>query len=312
MDVTAHELRTIRLREAFRGYRQEDVDQLIDRVAATIERLEGQTQRLTARLEQAESEAGLGREADEMLRRTLLLAQRTADAAVAEAQERARRVLSESEAHAHSIVSGAEEEARRIAIAERQRIENEIRDLTRQREVMLADVEALEQAARDHRRRLREFLESELARVDARPLPEASPPPEAEAPAGASPADAALGAGAGAQAPSRSESAGDDPALDVAEDEHAEGEAPVQDEAADAAAEIDLVGDEGPDMLPSKRRRWRMRDSEALPEAAPPDDRFFDDLRQAVQDDTPLGPRDEIDDDHPEWSTKGEARVESD
>lgn len=177
MDVSPHELRTIELREAWRGYRQDDVDELLDRVAGTIERLQAQVERLGERLAASEQEKGLGREADEMLRRTLLLAQRTADAAVSEAQERARRVLSESEAHAHSIVSGAEAEARRVALAERQRIDDEVRALARRRDALLGDIGSLEHAADDYRRRLRAFLEDELSQIEARRLPPSPPAP---------------------------------------------------------------------------------------------------------------------------------------
>lgn len=296
MDVTAQELRSLELREAWRGYRSADVDELLDRVAGTIERLQAQVQRLSERLTEAESEAGLGREADEMLRRTLLLAQRTADAAVAEAQERARRVLSESEAHAHSIVSGAEEEARRIAIAERQRIENEIRDLSARRDMLLTDVEALEQAARDHRRRLREFLEVELARVDARPLPEA--PPLANA---AEPIEAEVDLSRMEADPPAGEPVADTPA----ELDHEEGLA----EGVEGLEEFEEP--DGTDLLPSKRRRWRLREPE--PEPEPADDRFFDELRQAVHDETPLGPRDEeVLDEDGEYASQGSAFFDQD
>lgn len=267
MDVTPHELRAVELREAFRGYKQDDVDQLLDRVAGTIERLQAQVQRLSDRLAEAESEAGASREADEMLRRTLLLAQRTADAAVAEAQERARRVLSESEAHAHSIVSGAEEEARRIAIAERHRVESELRDLSNRRDVVLRDVEVLEQAARDHRRRLREFLEAEIARVDARVLPEVpQPEPERE------------------PQPGSELEAGPDVVVDLEEPA-------VVDDDEDAEVPEHVREHRETDILPERRRRWRLRDAE--PEPDPADDDFFDELRQAVSDETPLGPRDD-------------------
>ncbi|HLF99729.1 MAG TPA: DivIVA domain-containing protein [Acidimicrobiia bacterium] len=314
MDVTPSDLRSIELREAWRGYRQDDVDQLLDRVAGTIERLSGQVQRLSDRLAEAENEAGLGREADEMLRRTLLLAQRTADAAVAEAQERARRVLSESEAHAHSIVSGAEEEARRIAIAERQRVENEIHALISQRDVLLADVEALEHTARDQRRRLKEFLDAEIARIDERPYWEpatpvtASPEPADGAPVLAPPPSPSVHVDlASAEEGSGGEAGSVPPGDDITDEGLAVG--PYDDPSDDAyddaqeltAAEAspstwdEVSLEETPgDLLPARRRRWRMRDDDLDPE--PPTDEFFRDLRQAVADETPLGPRDELSD----------------
>lgn len=292
MDVTPHQLRTVELREAWRGYRQDDVDELLDQVAGTIERLQAQVKRLTERLAKVEDEAGLGREADEMLRRTLLLAQRTADAAVSEAQERARRVLSESEVQAHSIVSGAEEEARRVAIAERRRLEGEVRELGRRRDALLADVENLEEATGDHRRRLRDFLEAEINRIDARPMPTAPVRPELhEPPAGE------------ARAPEPAEPAGEDaeaspaPLEDAHEaDEPTEAGEPIDEPAGEDAADVEEPAeldafadlDSGmADLLPRRRRRRRRpADDEA-------DDAFFSELRAAVTDEAPLGPTDD-------------------
>lgn len=308
MDVTPSELRTVELREAWRGYRQDDVDRLLDRVAGTIERLQGQVQRLSDRLAEAESEAGLGREADEMLRRTLLLAQRTADAAVAEAQERARRVLSESEAHAHSIVSGAEEEARRIAIAERQRVENEIQELISRREVLLADVEALEHTARDQRRRLKEFLDAEMARIDGRPLLEPATRPAVASDAVPAPDDLPAApvappvhvdlasAEEGSEAEGGVAAPGPEALIDSGESDDLgddAGEIMTMDAPAATWDEVSLEDTPG-DLLPARKRRWRMRDNDLDPE--PPTDEFFRDLRQAVADETPLGPRDELSD----------------
>ena len=39
MDVTPRELRDIEIREAFRGYHRDEVDELLERAAATIEDL---------------------------------------------------------------------------------------------------------------------------------------------------------------------------------------------------------------------------------------------------------------------------------
>ena len=49
MDVTPQELRDIEIREAWRGYHRDDVDELLERAAATIEHLEAEAQQLRAR-----------------------------------------------------------------------------------------------------------------------------------------------------------------------------------------------------------------------------------------------------------------------
>lgn len=337
MDVTPHELRTIELREAWRGYRQDDVDQLLDRVAVTIERLQATVEDLGERLRKADEEVGMGREADEMLRRTLLLAQRTADAAVAEAQERARRVIAESEAQARSIVTSAEEEARRLAVTERERLEEQLRELARRRDLLAADVDALERVAADHRARLLDFMEAEMAAVAARPLPVAPVRPrlhEVDLPGPEQAAGAPAGpekAWGDAEAPLptidlRDEQAGAEPAPilenpahdDLAQDDLAQddlahddlaqddpdGEGPPEDIAAPPAGEPDDVAVEDEarpeaDILPRHAHVGARLDPadverfERGPGASLEDDAFFEELRQAVTDETPLGPRDD-------------------
>ena len=91
MDVTPRELRDIDIRERFGGYNRDDVDDLLERAAARIEGLEAQVRDLSTRAEAGDAESGKTRETEEILHRTLLLAQRAADEAVAEAQTKARR-----------------------------------------------------------------------------------------------------------------------------------------------------------------------------------------------------------------------------
>ncbi|MBM3661223.1 MAG: DivIVA domain-containing protein, partial [Actinobacteria bacterium] len=50
MDVTPQELRDIEIRESFRGYHRDVVDELLERAAATIEHLEHQIRILQERL----------------------------------------------------------------------------------------------------------------------------------------------------------------------------------------------------------------------------------------------------------------------
>jgi DivIVA domain-containing protein len=178
MDVTPRELREIDFRTEWKGYHRDDVDDLLERAAATIEAQNERVRQLGERVEglQAE-EAPPTRETEEMLRRTLVLAQRTADEAVAEAQAEARRVTDEAETNARRITSEAEANARRVAEGERQRLEAEVLDLGARREALLADVEQLERFANDYRSRLRSAIERDLDTLAARPPVVDSPRP---------------------------------------------------------------------------------------------------------------------------------------
>jgi DivIVA domain-containing protein len=102
--------------------------------------------------------------------RTLLLAQRTADEAVAEARAEAEQIRAEASAQAERARHDAEEEhADRVA------------ELTRERGQLEATVEQLRAFEREYRNRLQSYLESQLRELDGRPATEPSPQSDAEA-----------------------------------------------------------------------------------------------------------------------------------
>jgi DivIVA domain-containing protein len=192
MDVTPQELRDTEIREAWRGYHRDDVDELLERAAATIERLQDQNRALQQRLHagapaavpaapqpapiavaQPPQPAPLPPPQPErvpvpdsdVIQRTLILAQKAADEAVADAQARAKQLLDESETKAQSLVTEAEQAARRIAESERKRIEAEIQQLYATREALTADVDALERFEHEYRERIRQAIEIELEQL---------------------------------------------------------------------------------------------------------------------------------------------------
>jgi DivIVA domain-containing protein len=177
MDATPKELRDCDIREAFRGYNREDVDELLDRAAATIEKLQESARQLGERVTTAESDAGRGRETEDMLHRTLLLAQRTADEAVAEARARSTQMVEEAETRSRALLSEAESSARRVADAEQKRLHTEVQDLSARRDALAADLDALESYAADYRARLRAVIEADLSHLTATPSPVSPPRP---------------------------------------------------------------------------------------------------------------------------------------
>ena len=190
MDVTPQELRSSEIKDSWRGYDRDEVDDLLERAAVTIESLTQKLQEAASRPAPAAPRPHRGcgsgsgarcrcpssREDADMLQRTLLLAQRAADDAVNEAQARARQILEESEAKAQSLVSDAEATARRIAEGERRRLEAEILDLSARREQLRADADALDAYASGYRDRLRAAIESDLANLGGEVEPPAPRP----------------------------------------------------------------------------------------------------------------------------------------
>jgi cell division initiation protein len=178
MDVTPQELRSSEIKDSWRGYDRDEVDDLLERAAITIESLTQELQEAHSRPAPAVAAAApaapaapaevplpSNRDDAEMLQRTLLLAQRAADDAVNEAQARAKQMLEESEAKAQALVSDAEATARRIAEGERRRLEAELLDLSARREKLRADADALEDYVSSYRDRIRAAIEGDLAKL---------------------------------------------------------------------------------------------------------------------------------------------------
>jgi DivIVA domain-containing protein len=178
MDITPHDLRNAELREAFRGYRPDEVEELLERAAVALERMHERNRQLLDKISAAEQNHDEGREIEGVMRQTLLLAQRTADEAVASAHERARQVTEEAEDRALALVTEAESQARVNGEAQRKKYEAIVAELSARREALLADVDSLERAQTEYRTRLRTVLQRELEALEAAPVLPPLPRPE--------------------------------------------------------------------------------------------------------------------------------------
>lgn len=111
MSLNPSDIESHRFREAFRGYDKDDVDEFLDRVADRINDLIAERSRLEQRVAQVEEDAAESFEAERLLKRTLITAQRTADETVAEAREEAERMRADAERHALQVRDEAEAHA---------------------------------------------------------------------------------------------------------------------------------------------------------------------------------------------------------
>ena len=116
MDLTPEALRSARFRDKLRGYHPDDVDAFLDSVADGLGVLLSACGTPPSALRRVESGAAAS-DAEESVRRTLVLAQRTADSAIAEAREQAAKLVAEAEARAAAITGTAQDTA--LATAER-------------------------------------------------------------------------------------------------------------------------------------------------------------------------------------------------
>jgi cell division septum initiation protein DivIVA len=214
-------------------------------VATAVETLERRATDAEAKLAELQSRPADTSDTEDSLRRTLVLAQRTADLAIQEAKEEAARVL----ADATERRDAAERELAEL----RQRLHDEVEEETRghrerlhgERAALQADVEALEAHLARERERLRIYFSDQLRRVE-----EGEP-----GMAGAPEMQAHVEAPATATAGPFDEGAADD--------------------------------DETPAVTDGA-------DPEATGEPSEEEDPFLAELRRAVNDDQPLGPREDV------------------
>ncbi|MEQ1788176.1 MAG: DivIVA domain-containing protein, partial [Acidimicrobiales bacterium] len=181
MDLTTELLDNAAFREAKRGgYNTQDVDEFIEQVKAEYERHAALVREARQRIEDAEAQAAEAdrraveaanraastSDADDTLKRTLVLAQRTADAAIKEAEEQAARTLSSAQDQAARMLADAQEatararaeaesEARRAQEEARTRVLGELRDLEAARDQLHGDVDTLERHLEEQRDRVR-------------------------------------------------------------------------------------------------------------------------------------------------------------
>ncbi len=317
MDVTPQELRDVEIREAWRGYHRDDVDELLERAAATIESLEDEVRQVQLRAAPAAAPPAPrpaptpppapapverrppGIDTD-VIQRTLVLAQKAADEAVAEARSKAQRLVAESESKAHAVVGEAEANARRIAETERRRLDDEIAQLTSARDTLNADVDALERFEAEYKSRLREAIRAELAALESGGGPGGDRPSLRPVHL---PAPRSWSASSSWSDTSASMPGAPSPALPSA------GTPTVSIDAVSAHEQYDEQGgewDETPTAAvvdDSLEHNLTHGNSDSLD-----DDAFFASLREAVRDDTPLSSREPSTEQHYEGDETDDQR----
>ena len=176
IEVSARTLREVEFREKLRGYNQDDVDEFLERAAAGVELLHDRLRQAMERAMRAEQRVADLPDDDDALRRTLVLAQRTADMAVKESQQQARETIVNAQNEARAMVTEAEERARRTTEEAERDLREELVRLEKARQQLHKDIILLERHVEEERSRMRAALANAAAWVDQN-LSGMAPPP---------------------------------------------------------------------------------------------------------------------------------------
>jgi cell division initiation protein len=191
MDVSARNIHEKQFHDAWRGYNQEEVDDFLDRVAETVDRLQRENVSLQNRIRELDQAVSTSRDTEEMLKKTLVTAQRASEEAIASAKAKAEQLINDAEQR----VNKANEEARTRMSSLEDEVRRKSLDADRDHAVKKRDLDASIDRLRTYeselKQRLKTFMEQQLksfeALVDDRPRVVTRPEGAANASVAASP-----------------------------------------------------------------------------------------------------------------------------
>lgn len=184
MEMSPQQVRNASFKQAKRGFDPDEVQAFLRDVAESLEAAQNQSTAMEARARAAvarlqevstarETAAPVASGDAETISRTLLLAQRTADATVSEAKTEADRIVTAAHEEAATTIDSTREmsarlleeartEARAVSEVELKAAQSEVESLLARRDFLESDVDQLEQFLVDQRDRLRQAASSLL------------------------------------------------------------------------------------------------------------------------------------------------------
>ncbi len=177
MTLTPADIAAQVFREKFKGYDQDEVDRFLDQVSDRIAELTKERDELRERVAAVEAAAAESIEAERMLKRTLVTAQRTADEAVAEAraqagattaeaQRRAAETVELAQRRAADIVADAERRAAETVLAARREADRAEDRAREERAAIARAVAEVQRFRAEYRDRVRAAIAEQLAVLD--------------------------------------------------------------------------------------------------------------------------------------------------
>ena len=139
-------------RATIRGYKEDDVEEFLDRVAADYEKLFRENEKLKEQANLNEKEISQFRRLEKNLQDTLMVAQKTAEEVISSAKKNAEEMRNNTQQECQNIREEAKREARR-----------RMDDAANKISVLTADYDRLLREKNDFLLKVRTALESELA-----------------------------------------------------------------------------------------------------------------------------------------------------
>ena len=180
MDLTKRDIHEKQFHDAWRGYNQEEVDDFLDRVADVLDEVQRENLAVSERIHELEQSVATSREAEEMLKKTLVTAQQAAEEAIAKARAKAEHMVAEAEERSRRLNQEITEKLQAAeAEIRRKELDSDRAHTARKRDLDIS-IERLSAFESELKRKLREFLSQQLRSLDGlneRPASLAEPAP---------------------------------------------------------------------------------------------------------------------------------------
>ena len=179
--LTPLEIQNKEFRRSFRGYNDEAVDSFLDRINQDYESLYRENLELKERLAESERSMARYKEVEEILKNTMVMAQKNAVDLKDNASREAGLILDKARQESKVIVMEAEEKSKELVDEAERRASHVIGEAERKVGALMEEYHQLERQARVFRSRFRSFLEAELKLLDGQeidPAPQGAPAEE--------------------------------------------------------------------------------------------------------------------------------------
>jgi cell division initiation protein len=166
MEISGKILREVEFRDRLRGYDTDEVDEFLEKVAIGVDELHEEVAAANVRAERAEHQAeAIPPADDDSIRRTLVLAQRTADLAISEAREEAARLLEQARSQSDAVLGEARQAAQSMRSDAEREMQARVQQLGEEHDRLTRQIGTLTSLIEGERSRLSESLSALLGYV---------------------------------------------------------------------------------------------------------------------------------------------------
>ncbi|NMA52254.1 MAG: DivIVA domain-containing protein [Peptococcaceae bacterium] len=165
--ITPLDIQKKEFRRGLRGYREEEVDAFLDQIIEDYENLFRENQALKEKLAMLEQNIGRYREMEEVLKNTMIMAQKNSDELRQNAEKEASLLLDQARLEAEQITREAEQEAAALIQVSEQKASELLHKAEEKVRIFSEEFHQLEKEAQAFKIKLHALLRAQMKMLEA-------------------------------------------------------------------------------------------------------------------------------------------------